>query len=531
MNRFDRVSLTTRAFCLAAILGLTLAVFDMQALRGTVLLIAISAASLALGFGSWPPRSWVLVAEGALAALIVGVSLPEGVVLLPYLVVPSLLAGLVTGVRAVLTVVGLEAAAVVVVVLTAGGEIGFGVLSSSLVPWIITSLGVGLLCSWLRELRIGTGGFPRDPSYETARRLLTQLRTVARRLSSGLDLVTISSQLLTTTQQHFRDSHAGLFLRTETGQLSPIGYRDLENQHILPPDDALIAKVARTGRALQQPQPSGMASRRNRVVVPLMSEDRLIGILVTETATRLHDSAVEALQTDLEVLALRLDAALAFDEIRALATMEERQRLAREIHDGIAQEISALGYAVDDLIYTAVSDQQSRKLTALRAELTRVVSELRLSIFDLRSEASAGLGSALSDYVRQVGERSGMTVHLTLDQAPTRLRPEIEAEMLRIAQEAITNARKHSGAENLWVDCRIRPPHARIVITDDGKGLGRARPDSYGLGIMRERAARINADLQIDGADHDGGRGTSVVVRIGPETPTPTSSLATKALT
>ena len=197
--------------------------------------------------------------------------------------------------------------------------------------------------------------------------------------------------------------------------------------------------------------------------------------------------------------ALRLDTALAFDEVRSLATMEERQRLAREIHDGVAQEIASLGYAVDELLAHATSDGQRRRLHALRNELSRVVSELRLSIFDLRSAISGGLGSALSDYVREVGARSGMTVHLTLDEASTRLRSEVETELLRIAQEAITNARKHSAAENLWVDCRIRPPYARIQVADDGRGLGAKREDSYGIGIMRERAERISADLDING--------------------------------
>ena len=85
-------------------------------------------------------------------------------------------------------------------------------------------------------------------------------------------------------------------------------------------------------------------------------------------------------------------------------------------------------------------------LRDLRGELSRVVADLRLSIFDLRSDVSAtnGLGSALSDYVRQVGAKSDLTVHLTLNEAPTRLSPEVEAELLRIAQEAITNARKHA---------------------------------------------------------------------------------------
>ena len=128
-----------------------------------------------------------------------------------------------------------------------------------------------------------------------------------------------------------------------------------------------------------------------------------------------------------------------------------------------------------------------------------MVSELRLSIFDLRSEISpaAGLGSALSDYVRAVGARSGLTVHLTLDEAPTRLRGEVETELLRIAQEAVTNARKHSDAENLWVDCRVRPAVRRSPSSTTAPGSARRREDSYGLKIMRERADRIDATLEI----------------------------------
>ena len=211
-----------------------------------------------------------------------------------------------------------------------------------------------------------------------------------------------------------------------------------------------------------------------------------------------------------------------FDEVRSLATQEERQRVAREIHDGVAQEVASLGYALDELVATAPDDQRRAKLSDVRAEVSRVVSELRLSIFDLRSEISpaAGLGSALSNYVRTVGSRSGLTVHLTLDESPTRLRTEIETELLRIAQEAVTNARKHSEAQNLWVDCRIRPPYARITIQDDGTGLvdgqGSLRGDSYGLHIMRERAERINATLEIGSRGHEAdGPGTRVTVTVG----------------
>jgi signal transduction histidine kinase len=123
------------------------------------------------------------------------------------------------------------------------------------------------------------------------------------------------------------------------------------------------------------------------------------------------------------------------------------------------------------------------------------------------------LGQSLSSFARHIGSHSDLTVHVTLDEAATRLRPDVEAELLRIAQEAINNARKHSGGENLWVSCAVQPPHAWIEVRDDGDGLGPGREDSHGLRIMRERAERIGAELEVE-TPAESARGTRVFVRL-----------------
>jgi signal transduction histidine kinase len=146
-----------------------------------------------------------------------------------------------------------------------------------------------------------------------------------------------------------------------------------------------------------------------------------------------------------------------------------------------------------------------------------VVADLRLSIFDLRSDVSAtnGLGAALSDYVRQVGAKSDLTVHLTLNEAATRLSPAVEAELLRIAQEAVTNARKHASAHNLWVDVWTDPPMASLTVRDDGRGMQGQRDDSYGISIMRERANRIDATVDISSdTSSNTTQGTVVTVKV-----------------
>jgi signal transduction histidine kinase len=204
-------------------------------------------------------------------------------------------------------------------------------------------------------------------------------------------------------------------------------------------------------------------------------------------------------------------------QAREAGVHDERQRLAREIHDGIAQEIASLGYVVDHMASSTRDPAVAQGLRDLRGELSRVVADLRLSIFDLRSDVSAtnGLGSALSEYVRQVGAKSDLTVHLTLNEAPTRLSPSVEGELLRIAQEAVTNARKHASAQNLWVHCWTSPPQASLTVRDDGRGINGRRDDSYGISIMRERANRIDATLEISTETAgDVTQGTVVTVKV-----------------
>jgi signal transduction histidine kinase len=250
-------------------------------------------------------------------------------------------------------------------------------------------------------------------------------------------------------------------------------------------------------------------------VLALRLGDRRVGLIGVERDggpwSARHLARAQQLADD---AALRIDTGQLFSEVRALATVEERRRLAREIHDGIAQEVASLGYAVDDLSARTTDPETNADLASLRDELTRIVNELRLSIFDLRTDVqpASGLGAALTSYVRSVGTGSGITVHLVLDESAYRLPIEAETELLRVAQEAITNARKHARARNLWVTCRVDPPRAFLRVADDGTGLGSARPDSFGLEIMRERTARLGASFTV--RNRVGG-GTVVEVTVG----------------
>ncbi|MCU1537824.1 MAG: vraS, partial [Humibacillus sp.] len=174
---------------------------------------------------------------------------------------------------------------------------------------------------------------------------------------------------------------------------------------------------------------------------------------------------------------------------------------------------AALGYLVDALAARPADDKQARAFATLRERITKIVAEVRQSVLTLRTSIgeSETLGVAIGAVARHLSESSRIPIQVTLDEHSTRLRPEVEAELFRITQEAMNNAIKHARCTTIEVNCQVHAPSALITIADDGRGLQAARSDSHGLKIMKERARLVGADLSI--ADSPDG-GLLVAVRI-----------------
>ncbi len=455
--------------------------------------------------------------EAALVAALIGSSQPLSDPLLPYLVVPSLSAGLLLGAAGAVSVTVLSTA-----VLLIGRAMQDALTERSeliqVLQWLGLALATGLVGAWARS--VGRRAGLATDTYVAAHRLLTRLRDVARQLPTGLDEVALAQQVLASMSEQIDYDRAGLYTITDAGLLVPLAFAGSDRVEWDPSlEDGIWARVWRSGRPHQQNGMFRAPRRGHSAVLALRLGERRIGLIGLErdAGQWTHRQLVRA-QDLADDAALRIDTGQLFSEVRALATVEERRRLAREIHDGVAQEIASLGYLVDDLRARTKDTGVRDELAHLRDELTRVVTELRLSIFDLRTDVqpATGLGAALSSYVRSVGTGSGLTVHLVLDESAHRLPIEAETELLRVAQEAVTNARKHSRAKNLWVTCRVDPPRAFLRVADDGAGLGTPRQDSYGMEIMRERATRLGASLAVRSRV---GGGTVVEVTVGSGSP------------
>lgn len=461
-----------------------------------------------------PRAKWLPVLESASVALLVMSDGGPHQPLLPYLLAPALDAGLLGGIATVVYAAGASSAAILLARVLGFTDRNVLNYSTTGAEWVMLALLAGALAAWARRLGLRTAG--RGEAYPAAYRLVTQLRTVARHLSGGLDAVALGETLLQQLKQRTAYDRGAIFVSGAGG--TPMA---LVSAGHAPDWDTSLAGDNIVSEAWSQQRPvtaqkglngtTGMVS----MALPLIVGARTIGIVALERRTKWDSQQLEeGLTSLLEEAALRIETALLFSEVRAIATTEERKRLAREIHDGIAQELAFLGYILDDLSARSEQPDIRTELKDLRGRVTRVVGDLRMSIFELRSEVdtNAGLGSAVSDFVRSTGTATPMTVHLELDESPQRLAVATEAELLRIAQESINNARKHAEAQNLWVTVSIHPPTALLVVEDDGRGMRPGRRDSFGLQIMRERASSLGATLSI--SEREGG-GTRVEVEVG----------------
>lgn len=469
-----------------------------------VLLLVALAFLVGIGGARSVGGAWWAIAELGSAGLILGLEQPFNSAFLPYLLAAGVAAGVSQGVAIGLAGVGVAAACLVPAQTVTGVPLT-GQDAATVAEWLLMSvLGVvagGWAQVWARRER-------RDEDrYQAAYQLLVRLREVTRQLPTALDDVTAATTVLDLVRRSVPFTHAAVLRIDEDGPPQPLAVLGGDAIPWYPDANSwLMRRVNERGTAAQSmvwlgtgTDTDSTAQRAFRAILPVNVGNARIGLVTLQRSTPWSDDQLAGAQAIVDRSALMLDTAFVFGDVRSLATSEERRRLAREIHDGIAQEIAGLAYVVDDIAHREPDPALRADIDSIRDELTRVVSELRLSIFELRTgvEPGLGLGASLSTYVRQIGTRGGITVHMVLEEDATRLPSDIEVEIMRIVQEAITNARRHSRAKNLWVTLRTSPPRAFVRIADDGVGLRGKRADSYGLEIMRERAARIGGRLDI----------------------------------
>ncbi|MGN7468666.1 sensor histidine kinase [Brevibacillus sp. SAFN-007a] len=172
------------------------------------------------------------------------------------------------------------------------------------------------------------------------------------------------------------------------------------------------------------------------------------------------------------------------------AVYEERERLARELHDGIAQS----------LFFLNVKLKQGH-IDDARVAVTAIDNHVRQAIFNLRSLPEEGsFDQRLEKWLTQWSALSGVDVALDLRVKESFFTPAEEVQLFGIIQEAFANIRKHAQAKHSWIRLTTDEPRSwQLVIEDDGVGIAHTQPDTkkYGLSMMRERARQLNAAIDI----------------------------------
>jgi signal transduction histidine kinase len=268
--------------------------------------------------------------------------------------------------------------------------------------------------------------------------------------------------------------------------------------------------------------PSAHPRMRSFLGVPIVSSGDIIGAFYltdkqgAPAFTGGDEAAVVLLASH---AAIAIDQARLFEDSRDLALAQERGRLARELHDAMSQSLFSLQLAADTAARELARDPAAAAapLATVRALAARLSTELRSAVDGLRPAdlERDGLAATLAAQLALAGRAHDVPVEVHADELPE-LDPDVEHQVLRIAQEAVSNALRHARAARVDVAAGAGPDGGLVLtVTDDGQGFDpearSVRSRRLGLTSMHERAASLGGVLDVTSAP---GRGTTVALRL-----------------
>jgi len=334
---------------------------------------------------------------------------------------------------------------------------------------------------------------------------------------------------------------------TVTAFAGPAGHR-LEHLE-LPSSGTASHAVMRTGRPRVVEPGSSQAAWLARagvavgplMVVPLTVRQRIEGtILIARdpSARPFRQEELSLVDSFASQAALAIDYLRIQEQLQRLAVLQERQRIARDIHDDPVQALIYLARKLEALSLADGGVPTTAEVAELRSIAVAVSDGLRQLTEGLRSQTleEHGLGPALVELGQSFQARTGVAVSVIIDESVGRIGEELERGWLRVAQEALSNVERHAGAGRVVVRLDRRGARVRLAVLDDGVGYrtvyGRARREGMGILGMRERAQLLGGRIRLRSRP---GRGALMVADVvpkggGPGGPT-TSGQATEANT
>lgn len=362
---------------------------------------------------------------------------------------------------------------------------------------------------------------------------LIGLLAVGRAATSSLQLDELAAQSLDAVVSVTAADGAELWLVNGAGRLSLVCRRGLEScfggTMSLPapgdPPSGVRGHLPWRGPGEVSVEHKSIDSPSHRAF-PVRHTDNTLGMLVVisrEPRTLSGARFERLLEGVCEQLALAMDNASLHRRVLDVAVLEERERIARELHDGFAQVlgyISTQTMAVRHLLNSGRNDAADEQLKSMEAASRAVYGDVREAILGLSTPLPlpGSLLSSLRAYVQHFRRMAELPVEIHADSdAITEGMPAAsEIQLLRIVQEALSNCRKHSNAERVDIRFSRRGGELVVEIEDNGSGFHMGRTNrggwpQFGIQCMKERALAIGGTLEIESAPQ---RGTRVVVRL-----------------
>jgi two-component system NarL family sensor kinase len=293
---------------------------------------------------------------------------------------------------------------------------------------------------------------------------------------------------------------------------------DLCRQGQLTPTNINMVECSRLQPAVARHASTATAGLRYHASVPLYFQERMVGIIniAGPSWRELTPEELRLLSTIAYQAGVAVERARLAEEGTRLARAAERTRLAREIHDTLAQGLTAIGLDIAGALRHLERDPERARQRLERALSTarENLEEARRSVLDLRAAPLAGrpLGEALAALGRGFTSETGILTSVHIE-GEAELPPRVESELYRIAQEALANVRQHAHATQAEIALTLAGAGARLRVRDNGVGF---RPHEsaaghHGLVGMRERAALLRGQTRIESRRD---RGTTVTVTI-----------------
>jgi signal transduction histidine kinase len=255
----------------------------------------------------------------------------------------------------------------------------------------------------------------------------------------------------------------------------------------------------------------------SRYAAPLHAGSERIGELSVAVAgsRRFNEEEQHLLGGMADLAAIAVQKSRLLERERQVAVLEERERLAREMHDSLAQVLGYLHLKSETALRKLRADDIPKTETELQEMATlakEAYADVREAILGLRESVSSSRGfvDALREYLQKFSRQAGVAVQLDVEgDDNVGLGPEAEVQLMRVIQEALTNVRKHANANRARVSINRHGGEAAIVVEDNGQGFDAnllRQPDviTFGLRTMKERVERVGGRFTVDSVPSEG---------------------------